>query len=33
MNHYVYKIADTLTGEFYFGSRSCDGDPNEEINE
>lgn len=23
MNHYVYKIEDKFTGEFYFGSRSC----------
>jgi len=25
--HYVYKLTDVKTGEFYFGVRSCNGDP------
>jgi hypothetical protein len=31
MYHYVYKVVDTQTGEFYFGSRSCKCNPEEDI--
>ena len=30
MFHYVYKLEDPETGEFYFGSRSCECDPFED---
>jgi len=26
MKHYVYKLEDKITGEFYFGSRTCKGE-------
>ena len=30
MNHYVYRITDPETGEFYYGSRSCEVDPKDD---
>lgn len=27
MKHYTYRLDNPITGEFYFGSRSCDCDP------
>lgn len=29
--HYTYKVEDTETGEFYFGSRSCDCEPEKDV--
>lgn len=26
-SHYIYKITDPQTGQFYFGSRTCEGSP------
>jgi hypothetical protein len=31
MKHYVYKIEDIITGEFYFGSRSYNGNPIDDL--
>ena len=30
MFHYVYRLDDHITGEFYFGSRSCECDPEQD---
>lgn len=30
MNHYVYRLVDPKTNEFYFGVRTCECDPNED---
>jgi hypothetical protein len=30
MKHYVYKIEDIITNEFYYGSRSCKCNPNDD---
>ena len=31
MKHYVYKLLDTITNEFYYGSRSYNGNPYDDI--
>jgi hypothetical protein len=31
INHYVYKITDPVTGQFYYGSRSCECNPNDDV--
>jgi hypothetical protein len=30
MTHYVYKLTDLITGEYYIGSRSCQGPAEED---
>lgn len=30
-HHYIYRVEDKTTGEFYWGSRSCDCDPKEDL--
>lgn len=30
MRHYIYEVVENITGEFYFGVRSCDCDPKDD---